>query len=207
MAKDLARDKWLRHGRHCKERGVKPIDLEGYKKKILDAGITPEQIGRTLGCYHLARYADVGDYTESSCRFITLSENLKEKCINGGTARGAEKKRGVPNPKMSLVMTGRNAKTHEYIARCAEKRATEFSLMSQNGAILNGRNLRKFCRENNLDMSGIRRVLHGTQKSYKGWSKVNSLVERPADKLLSPTAATRTVATLWRSKWIISTKK
>lgn len=171
MEKDLAREKWRSHVKHCKERGVKPSDLESYRRKILEAGITPEQIGRTLGSYQLSRYGDVGDYTESNCRFITQTENLKERCINGGTERAIAARRGKPNIKVSIALTGRTAKTHDYIAKIAEKKGKEFSIVSPDGELINAKNLRGFCRENNLDRSCIKRMLIGKTTSYKGWTK------------------------------------
>ena len=173
MEKDLAREKWRSHVKHCKERGVKPLELHIYKSKLIDANITPNKIGRTLGSYQLARYSDSGDYTESNCRFITQTENLKERCLNGGTERGIALRRGLPNIKTSLSLTGRTAKTHDYIARIADSKAKEYSVISPDGEFLIIRNLRKFCRESGLDRSCFRRMLLGQTKSYKNWSKAN----------------------------------
>lgn len=55
-----------------------------------------------------------------------------------------------------------------------EKLAKEFVLKSPNGEIIKGKNIRKFCRENNLDHRVITRVLsdkYPHSKSYKGWTK------------------------------------
>lgn len=46
-----------------------------------------------------------------------------------------------------------------------------FKLLSPEGSIIEGRNIRKFCRENNLKPSNICAVIKNKRKSHKGWTK------------------------------------
>lgn len=52
----------------------------------------------------------------------------------------------------------------------AEKTAKYFLLKSPTGEIVSGKNIRKFCRENELDHRSIFNVMNGVRKSHKGWS-------------------------------------
>ncbi len=47
----------------------------------------------------------------------------------------------------------------------------KFRLLSPDGYIVEGENVSKFCKENNLPCSGINKVLDGKGKSCKGWKK------------------------------------
>jgi hypothetical protein len=47
----------------------------------------------------------------------------------------------------------------------------EFSLKSPTGNIITGKNIAKFCRENNLSPQNVGKVLFGKRKSHKGWTK------------------------------------
>lgn len=177
MSNKALREKWRSHAKHARERGVKWLSYEQYAEKVLQAGISPNQIGRTLGSYQLARYTDSGDYTIDSCRFITQTENLIERTINGGTERGASKRRGVTKEtdlgaaKIANTLKGRSAQTHEYIARIADKKGQPFALIDPSGELIVGRNLRKFCREMGLDRVSLGRVCRGQYKAYKGWTR------------------------------------
>lgn len=53
----------------------------------------------------------------------------------------------------------------------AEKRSKEFALISPEGKIVKDKNIRKFCRKNNLNQGNIVEVLNGNRKQYKGWKK------------------------------------
>ena len=48
-----------------------------------EAGISVSQLGRNKGCYHLARHGDTGNYEIGNCRFLPMSENIKEQKPNG----------------------------------------------------------------------------------------------------------------------------
>lgn len=54
-----------------------------YLDKMLEAGITPFDVGCHIGDYQLARIGDEGPYTKSSCRFILRENNFIEQIENG----------------------------------------------------------------------------------------------------------------------------
>lgn len=181
MDKMIAKKKWRTHSKHAGRRGVRPLTFDEYAEKIVSAGIQPTQIGRTHGAYQLARYSDVGDYTVKSCRFITQLENLAERASNGGTERGASKNRGKTKEdtvwlaERAARYAGRTAQTHEYVARLAEQKGRPFKFIHETGAIMEGKNLRRFCRENG--MVGLRpslnRLRNGTRDEYRGWRRAS----------------------------------
>jgi hypothetical protein len=51
-----------------------------------------------------------------------------------------------------------------------ESRAIAFKVMSPEGVIIETQNIRKFCRDNRLDLGSFAGVLAGRRKSHKGWS-------------------------------------
>ncbi len=51
-----------------------------------------------------------------------------------------------------------------------ERPVKEFLLKSPTGEIVSGKNVKKFCNENNLGYDGIKLVLNGKQKLHKGWT-------------------------------------
>jgi hypothetical protein len=53
----------------------------------------------------------------------------------------------------------------------AEKRSKEFALISPKGKIYTGKNIRKFCREHDLNQGNINQVLVGNKLHHKGWRK------------------------------------
>lgn len=69
-------------------------------------------------------------------------------------------------------------RTPEQIYECAkkaakasaEKKSKEFTFRSPEGKIVTGKNLRKFCRENNLYSSAMISVKQGKQSHHKGWT-------------------------------------
>ncbi|AUR96323.1 hypothetical protein NVP1223O_26 [Vibrio phage 1.223.O._10N.261.48.A9] len=46
----------------------------------------------------------------------------------------------------------------------------EYTLINPEGDVVNIRNMNKFCRENNLDKSGMINVVNGKYKQHKGWT-------------------------------------
>ncbi|NNK83874.1 MAG: hypothetical protein HKO92_12180 [Flavobacteriaceae bacterium] len=56
------------------------LTYEEYLEKAIEAGITsPNEIGIKGYQFQLARYKDQGDYTVDNCRFITKTENIRER--------------------------------------------------------------------------------------------------------------------------------
>ena len=51
----------------------------------------------------------------------------------------------------------------------AEKYSKEFAFISPEGEIVKGKNIQKFCRENDLSRTCINRVIRGTRSHHKGW--------------------------------------
>jgi hypothetical protein len=47
----------------------------------------------------------------------------------------------------------------------------KFELINPNGELIDGVNITKFCKENNLNYDNVRRVLSGKQSHHKGWTK------------------------------------
>lgn len=52
----------------------------------------------------------------------------------------------------------------------AEKKSKQFTLRSPTGEIVKGKNISKFCRENNLNQGTICSLFSGKVKSHKGWT-------------------------------------
>lgn len=55
------------------------LTLEQYFIKLSEAKITVFDLGNNIGKYNLARYNDIGPYTNISCRFVKVEENLEEQ--------------------------------------------------------------------------------------------------------------------------------
>ena len=51
------------------------------------------------------------------------------------------------------------------------KMSKPFKLLSPQGLIFEGINIRKFCRKNNLNVSHICDIINNKRKSNKGWTK------------------------------------
>lgn len=97
--------KWQSLKDNAKLRGAKCLlSFEDYLSLAISAGFkTPEFIGRKRDQYHMGRIGDIGDYEIGNCRFIPHLDNIKEKRVNGG------------HDNMVSKLTGRTAKTHEYL--------------------------------------------------------------------------------------------
>lgn len=75
--------KWRNKMINASKEGI-PFDLTFEQFFILkeNAGLKTEDLGFSGKGYVLARYNDEGGYTFGNCRFITQSENAKEKKIS-----------------------------------------------------------------------------------------------------------------------------
>jgi hypothetical protein len=154
-----------------------------YLDKILEAGIKiPEQVSKYAAGYVLGRYTDEGSYTVDSCRFITQLENTHEAIKNGrwenvwkivgDVRRGQTKETLAFLAKMAETKRGRTAETHAGIAIQADKIARDFAFQAPDGTVYRGRNLKKFCREHNLNSGNMNQLLLGRRDSVKGWKRV-----------------------------------
>lgn len=88
---------------------------------------------------------------------------------NGGKIGGKksyENKNGIHNPNDPRNKEGR-AKGHK---KLAEKYGKEFEIIDPYGNLVKAKNLKKFCRENNLNRGNIKLLLRGKIKSSLGWT-------------------------------------
>lgn len=87
------RYKWNNLVGNCRARpdGVEcRLSFEDYTRLAAQAGLKcPSQISRAG--YQLGRVGDIGHYEMGNCRFITHTQNIVERALNGGTQRISEK--------------------------------------------------------------------------------------------------------------------
>lgn len=81
-----------------------------------------------------------------------LDNTLLGKVVNGE----AWQHKGWTNPEKS---------SEEFLTRLSGP----FSLVDPNGEVIEGVNLGKFCKENNLDYRYMAQVVRGHKAQYKGW--------------------------------------
>lgn len=102
--------------------------------------------------------------------FYGLSDEERTKNGKLGSKRAKEMGVGI----FALTFEQRSETGKRGGKTTGEKLAKEFVLKSPTGEIINGKNIRKFCRDNNLDHAVITKVLSDKYpyvKSYKGWTK------------------------------------
>ncbi len=61
--------------------------------------------------------------------------------------------------------------TSEQREKISQNSGQKFKLISPNKLIVKGKNISKFCRENKISRTGIKELIRGTYKQYKGWTK------------------------------------
>ena len=114
-------------------------------------------------CYNLSFIAD---------RIEMTSETLK-KIINGnkGKVRSQETKKkiklaimGINNPMFSK---SHSEKSKQKMSQHRLKR--NYTLVSPTNQTVQIKNLKKFCKDNNLNEGGMYGVYKGRYKHYKGW--------------------------------------
>lgn len=159
MIDAITKKKWRNHCNNCFNKGVRHLTLDEYAQKLEEAGITAAKVGLTRGSWQLARYTDQGDYTPTSCRFLTKEENFAEMLKNGGRARAAATK------------TGRTKLTHPGLAEMAKKKSKPFSFKSPDGVVHSGENLAQFCKDRGLNQGNMWMVLTGRKASNCGWTR------------------------------------
>lgn len=151
---------WQRLKYHASTRDLEcNLSFEEYLTLAKNAGLyDPALIGRSKGDYQLGRYGDKGNYTINNCRFILKEINRKEMTENGGDKAMAESLRG------------RTKETHKGNKTQSEKLSKNFRLISPDGVVFLGTNLREFCKVHNLNRGNMSSVCRGEMKSYKGWT-------------------------------------
>jgi hypothetical protein len=170
--------KWIRLRNSSKRRGLScHLSFAQYLKKAVSAGIkNPDEIGIRKHQYNLGRFGDKGNYTKANCRFITVVQNRRESCLNGGTQASSTKQKGRSAETHSYIanradaLSGRTKQTHEYLNRSAVKRSKSFKVKSPSGVYYRGINLNEFCTANDLTMSAMSRVCMGKAAHHKGWT-------------------------------------
>ncbi len=99
-------NKYLRVGQLSEHKNLLTVDE--YLYKVFEANIGIDDIGVGMHNYQLCRNGDVGDYTVDNCSFKLREVNMRERTINGGSKRQADKIRGVKNPSKGFVHIGEN---------------------------------------------------------------------------------------------------
>lgn len=150
---------WQRLKYHTSTRDLEcTLSFEEYLTLAKNADLyDPELIGRNKGDYQLGRYGDKGNYTVNNCRFILKEINRKEMTENGGDKAMAERLRG------------RTKETHRGNKTQSEKLSKNFRVISPDGIVFLGTNLKEFCKTHNLNRGNMSSVCRGEMKSYKGW--------------------------------------
>lgn len=134
------------------------LGFDDYMTKVSEAGIThPSQIGQQSHQMQMGRYGDTGHYTPENCRFITGQQNADEVGINGGRARGVEKRRLGEIREKPLIST-------------VHVQAKAFRLQSPDGDTVVGENISQFARTHNLIPAGMTQMLRGINSNHVGWT-------------------------------------
>lgn len=167
-------EEWLREANkkyqwHCQNARSRNIEcsltLDEYVTKLIEAGISPRDIGKGSCKYQLGRIGDTGPYTKESCRFITHTQNIKERDQNGGSKKG------------------RTKKTDASIAAQSEKVSGHYKLTSRSGEVLYIKNLTQFCVDNGMDQGNASWVCDSmcadgsTPRRCRGWV-INKITEQ-----------------------------
>jgi hypothetical protein len=174
--------KYQVHRDSASQRGLETeLTFQQYLQKALDAGLkAPNEIGRKLGQFVLGRVGDIGNYTDNNVRFITSTQNHKERFENGrnleGDARRSELMRGQTKEtserlrKVSESKIGRTKESHEHHARQADALAKNFVLYAPDGTEHRGRNVSDFAKAHDLNVFKLYSVLAGKARTHKGWT-------------------------------------
>ena len=138
------------------------LSFEEYLQLASEAGITnPNQIGKKREQFQMGRLGDVGVYELGNCRFITQRQNILERTENGGTKLRAA---------MSAARKGLNKYIDETSAKIANSKSRFFRVISPEGIVYEGKNLKEFCKEDGLCQGWMSAVCRGAKKQYKGWT-------------------------------------
>jgi len=145
-----------------------------------------QHFDNSQNCYNLRKDATVHTANFSNTPEITRkkhSENMKRrwKCekfrkkISASISKAKVEKVKDPEYCKSLSVALKKAWSKpEYKSfrdKIADERSKHFELISPDGEIHQGKNIRRFCKENNLGYPSICSVLTGRIKHYKGWQR------------------------------------
>lgn len=137
-------------------------------------------------CYNLRKDATVHTTNFSNTPELTRkkhSDNMKRRweCqdfkerLSANISKAKIEKVKDPEYRKSLSVALKKAwaqtKYKSFRDKMADERSKLFKLVSPNGEVCQGKNIRRFCKENNLGYGNICSVLNGHTKHYKGWRK------------------------------------
>lgn len=115
-----------------------------------------EKISKT----HLGHKYNLGrkhtDETKEKVRQIRLGTHLSD----------------ITKEKLKKIHLGKKL-SKEQKEKMSIAHSRNFSLLSPEGMVYCGMNMKKFCKEHNLTPSGVNRVLKGERICHKGWRKLN----------------------------------
>ncbi len=118
----------------------------------------------------------LGKSHSEETRAKIAASNLGQKRSAETCAKVKAAKRNISDEtraKMSAAARNRSAEWRaKWSAWRAEVYSKPFEVVDPDGRIIEGRNLRQFCREHGLDRGALNRVLHGKVGSHKGYTAV-----------------------------------
>ena len=137
------------------------LSFEDYCKLVKEAGLKSSQLGFSGDGYVLARYNDDGPYSYGNCRFITQSENAKEKKISYKMRLSSKRSACILNDRnRQRLLTDRDAvsksirdgqrNSEKYQNMIARKHAQHIAYLEQKrkSSVLNSKRPQA-CGENN----------------------------------------------------------
>lgn len=144
-------------GKRCHELGIGAFSITLEKRKE----ISNECKEKEIGIYGLSkeRKIEIG----KKCEELKLG-------IHSLTTEDRQKI-GKRNAENKVGIHGFSKEQRKEISnKQAETFSKEFVIKSPDGEIFHAKNLREFCRKNNLDRKCINCVLKGTSRQHKGWT-------------------------------------
>ena len=170
MESEFIKDAWKKFPQLCLNRNATPI----FHPDICKNALSKEQrieIGKK--CKELG----LGIHGISKDERVRISKKAGQKIKNlgigvCGLSRERKIEIGKKCKELGLGIHGLSKDERDMMYRdIAEKKSKHFKLKSPNGDIITGKNIAKFCRENNLTPQCIGKVILGKEKSHKGWTK------------------------------------
>lgn len=162
-----------RHGNRYLQRAYNKYGNKNFVFEVLEIVqnsnflMNKEQyyIDNLLPKYNLCKIAAVpGSYPRTEEHREKISKALKGR-------------KGKPHTRQTKKKLSEHFKgiplSKEHIKNRTEAQAKVFKIISPEGDLVEGKNLHKFCKDNNLDSSSLRKVMLGKSgyKSYKGYTQ------------------------------------
>jgi len=166
-------------GRKCSEKTKRKISKSKLGKKLSEdtkIKISKSGLGnkRTLGMKLGPRPEDVRKKISEKNKGKKMSEEAKRKMSESkkGMLVSEETKR-----KMSEKMMGNKINLGRMTSE-EKKTSDTWELTNSDNSIIVVKNLKKFCEDNMLNISCMKDLRRGRQKSHKGWVKLVNLTNR-----------------------------